>query len=1457
MRIPKAEPASQQSPSSSGEVRQPQSESREAADVPRPTPLTAANYLLHMQRTFGNRYVQRMISSTKEARDPEEPTRRVDLADVVRPPARTAGANAEPERHARLDAGQARFFGEQLGADFSGVSIHSGDSVAREHGAAAITFGSDIHFADRNKAAGTLLGHELVHTVQQGAVPVEGGATAVPGSRQSTEQEANRLGEAAAQGRAGEVQRRAQPNSGQAAAPERGGVVQNAAKRAARPVAVRSSAPAAANDPLARVEALQKQAARTRRPRAGGRSRTPRIGRPVTARPSGKRAGSRERAVRPRGGAPGPRLAGKRARGAKPVVRSTPAPPPVGRPTPLPAAPALTPDIPAAAPSADAGRAVIGEGTQVAGRVRQAATAAAASIRTTAEGEMRRLQSEQTTRSEALRDQAATGYQTLADRERAAATGVASESETAQAAVGRAGDEATALVEQTGAEQRRRASESGDQAGSDFATAAAGEGSRFEQLSTARTSQAQESPGGDGESAAAQAEASGKIGDQASQNFEKDTAGVREETQQAATDFRSHVGEGVSSFTGAIDEAVPQTTSGISGLASAAQTGFAETAARASGSLSSFASEATGQLAEGASAAQNLLAGGVQATASSIQSTAEKYAAEVEQHGEEAAQAIIERAYAAGNSVAQSRTRRAPERASEARAGFEDAAAKSTSALERLGAQVAGGLGKHGGAASAELAKAASDAGSQMQAMSSDASKRLDEAQGQFTRHLAAGATTVSEQARQTAADAAAELDKQGSDFGSKVAQGAGDARQQLATRVDAASSEQQTNLDSIEGRKSSAVSEISSEYSTLQSEGDSRSQQQQTEGQPFLDWILPASWTKAIKDWFANTFGNWLGGFLYGIISALIGLVIIIGILAAIAFFFTPFAALLVGIGILVVAAIVGIYSRFKMFAAYNGRGPGFWEGTALVVLGILDVSGVPQIIEGLIGARAFSNGHKMDDFEAGENVGSGIVQLIAIIFAIRGAKGAVKPGEVKPPEVKPPEVKPGEPVPPETKPPENKPPETKPGEPKPDEGGPCFVAGTLVWTPDGRHPIELLSVGDKVLACDPATGEQSANRVLAVSSHSVGSVLDIRVAATTITCTPGHPFWCPGTGWVEAGQLRSSMPVLLRTGDTAPVEAIEAREGTYAVFNLTVDALQTYFVSSAGVLVHNKPARNLLTDRAIRLEESSREVLADAEALPAAEACRAGLVEQARALQTEAADLAAKGRAAANEAALEPHRSAIERTEKRIVELDDMFHTVRDAPNLQANADALLARAETSIPDTSPMKWDIIGRIKNLRSEIAEMRKLIDNGLIDKTVSDDYFRLQRSLSELEAEVAKETPGPPPGPDIWQQRLDRAKWSDHGNKHKRARSAEEAKEMTTSPDAASQYLPEVNNQALELEALQRGTVIKGDPDTPGSTVHVKYDAGRVIGYDGGEAVTTMRAEISGGDVYHGHPRNF
>jgi hypothetical protein len=89
---------------------------------------------------------------------------------------RPSKAAPDARRNEALPGPVAAEMGKSLGADLSGVRVHTGDGVADEYGAHAVTVGPDIHFApgkyDPGDAQGkTLLAHELVHTVQQGASP--------------------------------------------------------------------------------------------------------------------------------------------------------------------------------------------------------------------------------------------------------------------------------------------------------------------------------------------------------------------------------------------------------------------------------------------------------------------------------------------------------------------------------------------------------------------------------------------------------------------------------------------------------------------------------------------------------------------------------------------------------------------------------------------------------------------------------------------------------------------------------------------------------------------------------------------------------------------------------------------------------------------------------------------------------------------------------------------------------------------------------------------------------------------------------------------------------------------------------------------------------------------------------------------------------------------------------------
>ncbi len=89
--------------------------------------------------------------------------------------------------------------------------------------------------------------------------------------------------------------------------------------------------------------------------------------------------------------------------------------------------------------------------------------------------------------------------------------------------------------------------------------------------------------------------------------------------------------------------------------------------------------------------------------------------------------------------------------------------------------------------------------------------------------------------------------------------------------------------------------------------------------------------------------------------------------------------------------------------------------------------------------------------------------------------------------------------------------------------------------------------------------------------------------------------------------------------------------------------------------------------------------------------------------------------------------------------------------------------------------------------------------------------------------------------------------WTNHGYKHLQARTLDDAKAFSSNGGAA-QYLPGVNNKALEKLAAQKGFVIEH-----GKTKYFFYKSDKVIGYDNGTATQWIRAEISS-RMYHGHP---
>lgn len=361
-----------------------------------------------------------------------------------------------------------------------------------------------------------------------------------------------------------------------------------------------------------------------------------------------------------------------------------------------------------------------------------------------------------------------------------------------------------------------------------------------------------------------------------------------------------------------------------------------------------------------------------------------------------------------------------------------------------------------------------------------------------------------------------------------------------------------------------------------------------------------------SMRSWLKDKLGDIAGGIVSGLILSIPALLIAGGLLLAGPVGWGVLAALLVvGIGF-------GIYSRFTEYAAdHDGHGPGWGDGTLLVLLGIADITGIPYIVEAAVGQRAFAP-RPMTTFERWERGTQGVVNLALVVAG--GAKklfGTTEPHPNVPVDPHAPAVDPNvDPHGPAVDP--------DPGPARPRD---CFVPGTLVATPAGGVPIEQLAVGDVVWTIDPETKKTSTHPVTAALRRSVPVVLDISLGAVSVSVSPEHPFWVAGAGWQRAGDLRPGTSLLSATGEMAVV-SVEQRPGpAHTVHNLTVSGSHTYLVSEAQLLVHNKGAaydpvaalRTTVEELATRL----RQALRSAEAQPDGTAGKADRVAKLRNLQ------------------------------------------------------------------------------------------------------------------------------------------------------------------------------------------------------------------------------------------------
>jgi len=123
-----------------------------------------------------------------------------------------------------------------------------------------------------------------------------------------------------------------------------------------------------------------------------------------------------------------------------------------------------------------------------------------------------------------------------------------------------------------------------------------------------------------------------------------------------------------------------------------------------------------------------------------------------------------------------------------------------------------------------------------------------------------------------------------------------------------------------------------------------------------------------------------------------------------------------------------------------------------------------------------------------------------------------------------------------------------------------------------------ELGAVGPaEVLATEPCPPVASGpgRTVTGTFAHAAADVLDLEIDGldTPLGCTANHPFWSADRqDFVPAGALTIGEHLRTESGTLRQVTRITPRRGPpVAVFNLEVDAEHLYYVSTAGVLVHN----------------------------------------------------------------------------------------------------------------------------------------------------------------------------------------------------------------------------------------------------------------------------------------------
>jgi Pretoxin HINT domain len=155
-------------------------------------------------------------------------------------------------------------------------------------------------------------------------------------------------------------------------------------------------------------------------------------------------------------------------------------------------------------------------------------------------------------------------------------------------------------------------------------------------------------------------------------------------------------------------------------------------------------------------------------------------------------------------------------------------------------------------------------------------------------------------------------------------------------------------------------------------------------------------------------------------------------------------------------------------------------------------------------------------------------------------------------------------------------------------------FDEETLVQTDEGLKPIAEIEVGDKVLARNELTGQESYQTVTATMAEWHDTTLTVNLwraeGSEQIITTDEHPFFVVGKGFTPAAKLVLGDVIKLAGERLSVVGNLKRNFKGQLAYNLTVANDHTYFVGQSRAWVHNECIRPFALGLSDHLDDFAR---------------------------------------------------------------------------------------------------------------------------------------------------------------------------------------------------------------------------------------------------------------------------